>query len=106
MEKKEEKLKVKTSIKQTRKKHLGNYLGVGQGLKNYQKDYNTFFCVADLHAMTMNQSKVEMERLTYSIFSYYIAFGISSSKSTLYVQSHVKEHAELGWILNNFTTMG
>ena len=106
MEKKEEKLTVYTAIKPTGRLHLGNYLGVGQGLKDYQKDYNTFFCVADLHAMTMNQSKVEMERLTYSIFSYYIAFGISPSKSTVYVQSQVKEHAELGWILNNFTMMG
>lgn len=106
MENKEKKLTVYTAMKPTGRLQLGNYLGVGQELKNYQKNYNTIFCVADLHAMTINMPKAEMENFTYSLFAYYLSFGISPEKSTLYVQSQVKSHAELAWILNNFTMMG
>lgn len=95
-----------TAIKPTGRLHLGNYLGVGQELKNYQEKYDSIFCVADLHAMTMNEPKEVLERLTYSIFSYYLAFGLSPERSIIYVQSQVKEHAEICWILNNFTMMG
>lgn len=102
----EQKQTIYTAIKPTGRLHLGNYLGVGQELVKYQNNYNSLICVADLHAMTINQPKSEMERLTYSIFAYYLAFGLNPDKCILYVQSHVKEHAEMGWILNNFTMMG
>ncbi len=95
-----------TAMKPTGKLQLGNFIGVGKDFQEYQKNYNSVIAVADLHAMTMTLPKEDQERLTYELFSYFIAFGLNPNKSTLYVQSQVKEHAELAWILNNFTMFG
>lgn len=83
--------------------HLGNYLGAIQNWVKLQDDYEAMFCVVDLHAITAPQDPVELKRKTLEIAKIYLAAGINPEKSTLFVQSHVKEHTELAWILNTLT---
>lgn len=86
--------------------HLGNYLGAIQNWVKLQDDYEAIFCVVDLHAITVPQDPVELKRKTLEIAKIYLAAGIDPSKATLFVQSHVKEHTQLAWILNTIATVG
>ena len=80
--------------------HLGNYLGAISQWLTLQDEYEAFFCVVDLHAITVPQDPAELRRKTLEIAKIYLASGIDPMKSTLFVQSHVQAHTELGWILN------
>ena len=86
--------------------HLGNYLGAIKQWLPLQDQYEAIFCVVDMHAITVPQDPAELRRKTLEIAKIYLAAGIDPKKSTLFVQSHVSAHAELGWILNTITTMG
>jgi len=86
--------------------HLGNYVGALLQWKQLQQDYEAFFCVVDLHAITVPQDPKELAQQTRRTAAQYIAAGIDPSASTLYVQSHVPAHAELAWVLNTITGMG
>ncbi|MBQ5389335.1 MAG: tryptophan--tRNA ligase, partial [Clostridia bacterium] len=68
--------------------------------------YKCFYCVVDMHAITVRQVPAELRRRTYETLALYIACGLDPKKNTLYVQSHVPAHAELGWILNCYTMFG
>lgn len=83
--------------------HLGNYLGAIKQWIELQKDNEAMFCIVDLHAITVPQDPVELREKTLEIAKIYLAAGIDPSKATLFVQSHVKEHTELAWILNTLT---
>ncbi|MFA5871807.1 MAG: tryptophan--tRNA ligase [Parcubacteria group bacterium] len=83
--------------------HLGNYLGAIQNWVSLQKKYESIFCVVDLHAITVPQDPKELRKKTIEVAKTYLAAGIDPEKSTIFVQSHVPEHAELGWILNTIT---
>ena len=85
---------------------IGNYLGALRNFSTYSKEYKCFYCVVDEHAVTVRQVPAELRRRTYETLALYIACGLDPEKNTLYVQSHVHEHAELGWILNCFTMFG
>lgn len=85
---------------------IGNYLGAIRNFSLYSEQYKCFYCVVDEHAITVRQNPAELRKRTYETLALYIACGLDPQKNTLYVQSHVHEHAELGWILNCFTMFG
>ncbi len=83
--------------------HIGNYLGAIKNWLDLQNDYQCIFCVVDLHAITVPQDPKELLKKTIEVAKIYLASGIDPQKSTIFVQSHVKEHAELTWLLNTIT---
>ena len=85
---------------------IGNYLGAIRNFSLYSEKYKCFYCVVDQHAITVRQNPAELRRRTYETLALYMACGLDPEKNTLYVQSHVHEHAELGWILNCYTMFG
>ena len=86
--------------------HLGNYIGALLQWRQLQEDHDAFFCVVDLHAITVAQDPKELAEKTRGLAAQYIAAGIDPAKSTLFVQSHVPAHAELAWVLNTITGFG
>ncbi|MGI6877860.1 tryptophan--tRNA ligase [Microbacterium sp. gxy059] len=85
---------------------IGNYIGALMQWRDMQDAYDAFFCVVDLHAITVPQDPAELREKTRRTAAQYIAAGIEPSKSTLYVQSQVPAHAELAWILSTVTGFG
>ncbi len=85
---------------------IGNYLGAIKNFAHYSELYKCFYCVVDMHAITVRQVPAELRRRTSETLALYIACGLDPEKNTLYVQSHVPAHAELAWILNCFTMFG
>ena len=85
---------------------IGNYLGAIRNFSAFTENYHCFYCVVDLHAITLRQNSAELRRRTYETLALYIACGLDPAKSTLFVQSHVSAHAELAWILNCYTMFG
>jgi tryptophanyl-tRNA synthetase len=86
--------------------HLGNYLGALVNWAAMQDDYNAFYCIVDLHAITVPQDPTELRSNTRRTAAQYLAAGIDHSKSALFVQSHVPAHAQLAWVLQCITGMG
>ena len=86
--------------------HLGNYLGALVNWVNMQKDFNAFYVIVDLHAITVPQDPNELRTNTRRTAAQYIAAGINPQDSALFVQSHVPAHAELAWVLNCITGFG
>ena len=85
---------------------IGNYLGA---LKNWipmQDDYDCVFLVVDLHALTVPQVPAELRKRCLSFVAQYIACGIDPQRSTIVIQSHIPQHAELSWVLTTMTNMG
>ena len=80
--------------------HIGNYLGAIKNWVTLQDEYESIFCVVDLHAITVPQNPEELSRKTIEIAKICLAAGIDPEKSAIFIQSHVPEHAELTWILN------
>ena len=85
---------------------IGNYLGAIKNFTRFSEDYKTFYCVVDLHAITVRQVPAELRKRTYETLALYMACGLDPKKNTLFVQSHVPQHAELGWILDCYTMFG
>ena len=85
---------------------IGNYLGAIKNFSLFSEKYKCFYCVVDEHAITVRQVPAELRRRTYETLALYMACGLDPEKNTLYVQSHVHEHAELAWILNCYTMFG
>jgi tryptophanyl-tRNA synthetase len=86
--------------------HLGNYLGALTQWVKMQDDFNAFYVIVDLHAITVAQDPSELRQNTRRTAAQYIAAGIDPSKSALFVQSHVPAHAQLAWVLNCITGFG
>jgi tryptophanyl-tRNA synthetase len=86
--------------------HLGNALGAVTQWVELQDRYDAFFCVVDLHAITVPQDPEQLRRRTLVTAAQYLALGIDPSRSTIFVQSHVAAHAELAWVLGCFTGFG
>ena len=86
--------------------HIGNYLGAGLQYLEYQDKGDFFLMVADLHALTVPQDPKTFSGDTLNKALELLAIGIDPAKCTLFVQSHVKEHTELAWILNTITPLG
>lgn len=85
--------------------HLGNYLGAIKQWVDMQNEHEAIFCIVDLHAITVPQDPVELRKKVIELAKIYLASGIDPEKSTLFVQSHVSAHTELGWILNTIARM-
>ena len=86
--------------------HLGNYLGALVNWAKMQDDYNAYYCVVDLHAITVPQDPKELRQNTRITAAQYLAAGIDENKSSLFVQSHVPAHAQLAWVLMTLTGFG
>ena len=86
--------------------HFGNYAGALLQWIEMQKTHDAVFCVVDLHAITVAQDPKTLADNTRKTAAQYIACGIDPDASTLFVQSHVRAHSELAWILNTFTSFG
>ncbi|MFZ2193407.1 MAG: tryptophan--tRNA ligase [Candidatus Moraniibacteriota bacterium] len=80
--------------------HIGNYLGAIQNWVKLQNEYDSIFCVVDMHAITVPQDPAVLRRRTIEIAKIYLAAGIDPNNCAIFIQSHVPEHAELMWILN------
>jgi len=85
--------------------HLGNYLGAIKNWVKLQEEYDSIFCVVDLHAITVPQDPIALHQKTLEIAKIYLAAGIDPEKSAIFIQSQVAEHSELAWILNTITKM-
>lgn len=85
---------------------LGNYLGALKNWVKLQNEYDCFFCVVDLHAITVKQIPADLRKRTLEVLAIYIACGIDPDKNTLFIQSHVPAHSEASWLLTCNTYMG
>src|SRR5947208_11715782 len=86
--------------------HLGNYVGAIRHWVTDQDSIDSFICIVDLHAISVPQDPAHLRAQTVELAALLLAVGIDPDRSTLFVQSHVHEHAELAWILNCFTAFG
>ncbi|WP_213993260.1 tryptophan--tRNA ligase [Sodalis sp. dw_96] len=85
---------------------IGNYMGALRQWVNLQDDYDCIYCIVDLHAITVRQDPQKLKKATLDVLALYLACGIDPEKSTIFVQSHVPEHTQLGWLLNCYTYFG
>lgn len=85
---------------------IGNYLGALRQWVAEQDTYDSFFCVVDLHAITVSHNPEELRKKTREVAALYIASGIDPEKTTIFVQSQVPMHSELAWILTCLTPLG
>ncbi len=85
---------------------LGNYLGAIKNWTSMQEDYQSIFCVVDLHAITVPKEPKDLRKNTLEVLANYIAAGLDPDKAILFVQSHVPAHAELAWVLDCFAYFG
>ncbi len=85
---------------------IGNYMGALRQWVQMQDDYDCIYCIVDQHAITVRQDPNELRKRTLDTLALYLACGIDPEKSTIFVQSHVPQHAQLGWALNCYTYFG
>ncbi len=86
--------------------HLGNYLGALRQWAPLQDDHEAFYCVVDLHAITVEQDPAVLRRRTQLAAAQILAMGIDPTRAALFVQSHVPEHTQLAWVLSCITGFG
>lgn len=99
-------MRIFSGIQPTGNIHIGNYLGAIKQWIELQKEAECIFCIVDLHALTSPFNPKELQNLILEKTVAYLAAGIEPEKSIIFVQSHVKEHAELTWLLNAVTPIG
>lgn len=85
---------------------LGNYLGAMRGWADFQEDFDTIFGIADLHSITVRQDPKKLREQTVQLYALLMSVGLEPEKSILFVQSHVPQHSQLGWLLNCYTQFG
>jgi tryptophanyl-tRNA synthetase len=98
--------RVFSGIKPSGDLHLGNYLGAIRRFVPLQDTHETIYCVVDMHAITLWQEPEDLKRWTYEIAAAYIAAGLDPTRSIIFNQSQVVEHAELAWIFNCIARVG
>ena len=86
--------------------HLGNYLGAIKNWVARTDEFDNYYFMADMHTITVRQTPSDLRRRTLEQLALYIASGLDPEKNTLFIQSHVHQHAELGWVLNCYTMFG
>src|SRR6187402_1841183 len=86
--------------------HFGNYLGALRQWVDLQEEYEPFFFIADLHAITVEQDPKVLRERTLRAAAQLIAMGIDPARSSIFIQSQIPEHAQLGWVLNCLTGVG
>jgi tryptophanyl-tRNA synthetase len=95
-----------SGIQATGDLHLGHYIGVLKRFVEMQDEYNCYYMIANLHALTVRRDPKELKENAYKLLASYIAAGLDPDKCTIFLQSQVHEHAELGWVLDCYTYMG
>jgi len=98
--------RILSGIQPTGNLHIGNYLGALKNWVRLQAEYDCIFCIVDLHAITVPQDPAGLRQSTREVAATYIAAGIDAEKATIFNQSTVSAHAELGWILTCLTPLG
>lgn len=96
---------VLSGVKPTGRPHIGNYFGAMKQFVDLQKDYSTYFMIADYHSLNFIQNKEQMSELIFDLAIDYLAIGIDPKKSVIFKQSDVSAHTELAWIFDTITTM-
>ncbi len=102
----ETKKRMLSGIKPSGDLTLGSYLGAIRNWKDRAEEYDCFYFMADLHAITVRQNPADLRRRTMEQLAQYIACGLDPEKNTLFIQSQVHQHAELGWVLNCYAMYG
>lgn len=95
-----------SGIQSTGKLTLGNYLGAINNWVQMQEEYDCYYMIANLHSLTIRNDPETLRNNTLKVLAMYVAAGLDPEKNTIFIQSQVKEHAELGWILDCYTYMG
>ena len=85
---------------------LGSYLGAIKNWVTLADDYDCFYCIVDMHAITVRQNPADLRRRSLQQLAQYIACGLDPEKNTIFIQSHVPQHAELSWVLSCYTMFG
>ena len=106
MEATERKKVILSGIKPSGELTLGSYLGAIRNWVALADDYECYYMLADMHAITVRQDPAELRRRTISQLAQYIAAGLDPEKNVIFIQSHVSAHAELSWVLNCYTMFG
>lgn len=86
--------------------HIGNYLGALKNWVALQDEYEAFYCIVNLHAITLPQDPAQLRQKTLDLARVYLAAGVDPERSTIFIQSDVSEHAELAWVLSCISRMG
>lgn len=97
--------RILSGVQPTGNLHLGNYFGAIRNWVEIQDQFDNYFCVVDLHAITAPHNPATLANDTYTIAALYLACGIDLQYSSIFVQSHVSAHSELAWLLNCITPM-
>ena len=85
---------------------IGNYIGAIGNFEKLQEDYDCFYSIVDMHAITLPKVPKKLREQSFQVLALYIASGLDPETSTVFIQSHVHQHAELSWVLSCFTYMG
>jgi tryptophanyl-tRNA synthetase len=100
------KKRILSGIQPSGKLHIGNYLGAIKNWVELQNEYESFFCIVNLHAITLTQDPMQLRQNTLDLARIYLAAGIDPEISTIFIQSDVPEHSELAWVLACQSRMG
>lgn len=106
MEQEKQKKVMLSGIQPSGDLHLGNYLGAIKNWGARAEEFDCFYFMADMHTITVRQNPADLRRRTLEQLAQYIACGLDPQKNTLFIQSHVPAHAQLGWVLNCYTMFG
>lgn len=99
-------MRVFSGIQPTNELHIGNYLGAIKQWVNLQSQNDCIFCVVDWHSITVPYEPLKLQEKIKNVAAVYLAAGINPKKSVIFIQSQVKEHSELAWLLNTITPLG
>ena len=99
-------MRVFSGIQPTGDKHLGNYIGGFRQYARTQELGEAFFCIVDLHSITVEYDPSDLHEKTLDLFAMLVATGIDPERSTVFAQSHVTAHAEASWLLSSVTSYG
>ena len=94
-----------SGLQPTGELHIGNYFGAMKQMVDLQNDYQCFFMIADLHALTSVQNATQLREFTHNLIITYLAIGLDPSKSVIFKQSDIKAHLEAAWVFNCITTV-
>ncbi len=97
--------RVLSGVQPTGNLHLGNYLGAIRNWVEIQDQYDNYFCVVDLHAITVPQDPKTLASNSYTLAALYLACGLDLNHSTIFIQSHISAHSELTWLFNCITPL-
>lgn len=106
MENQERKKRIFSGIQPSGELTLGSYMGAIKNWVSLQDEYECFYCIVDMHAITVRQNPAELRRRALEQLAQYLACGLDPEKCVLFIQSHAPQHAELGWILGCYTQFG